>query len=149
MNMREIVSETGIPAKTIRYYESAGLIRPSRQANGYRDFSERDLDKLVFLSRARHYGFTVDECRQLALLYDDESRTCAAVRKVADECLERIERQVRLFSEMKAKLARLIEQCPNDASSACPIIDELAGEGPEVSMARDRKPAALHTASKP
>ncbi|WP_281859813.1 MerR family DNA-binding transcriptional regulator, partial [Litoreibacter halocynthiae] len=53
MNIGEVAERAGLPAKTIRYYEDIKLIRPARDGNGYRAFSENDLHKLTFLSRAR------------------------------------------------------------------------------------------------
>ena len=52
MNIKEVAARAGLPAKTIRYYEEIGLIRPLRAANGYRSFRESDLHKLAFLARA-------------------------------------------------------------------------------------------------
>ena len=45
MNIGEVERLAGLPAKTIRYYEEIGLIRPRREANGYRRFAETDLHK--------------------------------------------------------------------------------------------------------
>jgi hypothetical protein len=39
MNVGEAANRSGLPAKTIRYYEDIGLIRPARSGNGYRDYS--------------------------------------------------------------------------------------------------------------
>ncbi|MCC5984656.1 MAG: MerR family transcriptional regulator, partial [Rhodobacteraceae bacterium] len=77
MNIGDVSARTGLPAKTIRYYEDIALITPARAANGYRRFGERDLHRLAFLKRARALGFTVEECRQLLALYEDRSRASA------------------------------------------------------------------------
>ena len=54
MNIGNAAERSGLPAKTIRYYEDIGLVRPHRNANGYRDFGDADLHKLAFLAgRAR------------------------------------------------------------------------------------------------
>ena len=57
MNIGDVADRSGLPPKTIRYYEDIGLIRPSRSANGYRAFQDSDLHKLAFLGRARALGF--------------------------------------------------------------------------------------------
>ena len=51
MNIGDVAEASGLPAKTIRYYEDIGLVRPKRGQNGYRAFSEADVYKLAFLSR--------------------------------------------------------------------------------------------------
>ena len=56
MNIKDVSDRTGLPAKTIRYYEEIGLVRPLRSDNGYRSFRESDVHKLKFLGRARALG---------------------------------------------------------------------------------------------
>ena len=46
MNISQTAMATGLPAKTIRYYEEIGLIAPARGENGYRSFSQQDVHKL-------------------------------------------------------------------------------------------------------
>ena len=41
MNIGDVAERSGLPAKTIRYYEDIGLIKPKRAENGYRAFAER------------------------------------------------------------------------------------------------------------
>ena len=53
MNVGDAARRSGLPAKTIRYYEDIGLINPPRAANGYRDYSQDDIHRLSFLRRAR------------------------------------------------------------------------------------------------
>ena len=58
MNIGSVASKAGLPAKTIRYYESIGLIASaSRRANGYRDYDDDDVLILRFIQRARGLGF--------------------------------------------------------------------------------------------
>ena len=83
MNIGKVERHSGLPAKTTRYYEEIGLVRPRRQANSYRSFSERDVHKLRFLQRARSLGFSVSDCRTLLSLYDDKSRALADVKAIA------------------------------------------------------------------
>jgi len=74
MNVGDAAERSGLPAKTIRYYEEIGLIHPARAENGYRDYSGDDIHRLAFLRRARNLGFSIDDCRQLMALYQDRSR---------------------------------------------------------------------------
>ncbi|TIY01181.1 MAG: MerR family transcriptional regulator, partial [Mesorhizobium sp.] len=72
MNIGIASEKSGLPSKTIRYYEDIGLLRPARTDNGYRDYSVADIHRLRFLQRSRSLGFSVDECRQLLSLYQDK-----------------------------------------------------------------------------
>ena len=70
VNIGEAAARSGVPAKTIRYYEDIGLVRPApREVNGYRAYGDNDVHTLRFVQRARSLGFSVNECRQLLDLY--------------------------------------------------------------------------------
>ena len=62
MNIGDAATESGLPVKTIRYYEDIGLITPQRTPNGYRSFEVDDLHRLTFLARARSLGFSIEQC---------------------------------------------------------------------------------------
>jgi len=128
MNIGEASDRSGLPAKTIRYYEEIGLVRPRRDGNGYRAFAERDVHELVFLARARALGFTVEECRALLALWRDRDRASADVRRIAGEHLARIERKLAELQAMRATLAELIGACAGDNRPDCPILRDLAGK---------------------
>ena len=83
MNIKEVAELTRVPAKTIRFYEDIGLIRPGRADNGHRRFSERDLHKLAFIGRARSLGFTVEDCRSLLSLWPSRGSFAPEVRSGA------------------------------------------------------------------
>jgi len=127
MNIGEVGKHSGLPAKTIRYYEEIGLVRPDREANGYRRFSERDAHKLRFLHRARGLGFTISECRVLLSLYEDEMRASADVKAIASGHLERIDHKIAELRSLRQALGTLVENCHGDGRPDCPILDDLAG----------------------
>lgn len=125
MNISAAATHTGVPPKTIRYYEQIGLVRPHREANGYRAFREADLHKLTFLGRARALGFGIEECRALLALWEDESRASAEVRKIAEERLAEIDGKIADLRAMRGTLAHLVEHCRGDARPDCPILKSL------------------------
>lgn len=125
MNIGETAEQSGLPAKTIRYYEDIGLVTPARSANGYRDFSETELYRLAFLRRARTLGFSIERCRDLLGLYEDRTRSSANVKRLAAEHLREIETKIAELQGMQALLAELVERCNGDDRPDCPILDEL------------------------
>ena len=127
MNISEVAQKAGLPAKTIRYYEEIGLIRPQRSANGYRAFAARDLHKLEFLGRARSLGFSVGDCRRLMALYDDKGRASADVKTLAEGHLNRIADKIAELRAMEAVLTELTHACTGDARPDCPILAGLSG----------------------
>ena len=125
MNIGEVAGRSGLPAKTIRYYEDIKLIRPARDANGYRAFSENDLHKLTFLSRARALGFTIENCRALLALWEDQSRASADVKRIAGEHLNEIDRKIADLQSMRDTLGDLVRDCAGDGRPDCPILTGL------------------------
>jgi MerR family copper efflux transcriptional regulator len=126
MNIGDVAARTGLPTKTIRYYEDIGLVTPQRDTNGYRRFREADMHKLGFVGRARALGFSIEECRDLLALYEDEDRASADVRQIAIGHLEEIERKITALSDMRDTLKGLVHACAGDHRPNCPILKELS-----------------------
>ena len=128
MNIGEVAERSGIPSKTIRYYEEIGLVRPQRSGNGYRAFRETDLHKLAFLGHARALGFSIEDCRTLLSLYEDETRASAQVKAIAKDHLAAIDRKLTELRTMRATLSHLVESCQGDHRPDCPILSDLSGQ---------------------
>lgn len=127
MNIGEAAERCGLPVKTIRYYEDIGLIKPGRSFNGYREYTQTDVHKLRFLQRSRGLGFSVEECRQLLSLYEDQHRESAEVKAIAEAKLRDIDRKLAELSGLRDMLHHLVRNCHGDARPECPIIDGLSG----------------------
>jgi Cu(I)-responsive transcriptional regulator len=128
MNIGDVSRRSGLPAKTIRYYEEIGLVTPARAANGYRSFCERDVHLLTFLGRARGLGFPIEDCRALLDLWQDERRASAEVKAIARHQLDAIERRLAELRAMRSTLTELVDRCAGDDRPDCPILRSL---GPE------------------
>lgn len=127
MNIGEAAARSGVPAKTIRYYEDVGLIAPApRSGNGYRAYSQRDVHVLSFVQRARSLGFGVQDCRQLLMLYQDPGRASAEVKALTGRRIAEIDRKMRELAGMRATLVALADSCHGDERPECPILDDLA-----------------------
>ena len=127
MNISDAAKKAGLPAKTIRYYEDIGLIKPLRDANGYRAFRDSDVHKLTFLARARALGFTVENCRALLALWADTARASADVRAIAKDHLTQIEAKIADLSAMRDTLTTLVRTCAGNDRPDCPILTSLGG----------------------
>lgn len=125
MNIGEAAKKAGLPAKTIRYYEDIGLVKPGRDANGYRAFVQSDIHKLTFLARARALGFSIEDCRDLLALWEDSSRASSDVRQIAQEHLVRIEAKIADLEDMRDTLKTLVRDCAGDDRPDCPILNRL------------------------
>ena len=127
MNVSQAAQRSGLPAKTIRYYEDVGLVHPDRAANGYRDYSDEDVHGLAFLKRARGLGFSIEECRQLMALYRDKSRASHDVREIAVAHVAAIDGKIAELQSMRRTLDTLVHACHGDSRPDCPILEDIAG----------------------
>ena len=143
MNIGDVAKRSGLPAKTIRYYEDIGLVMPRRDTNGYRAFDEDDILRLSFLARARSLGFSIEECRALLALYFDKERTSAEVRRLAEAHVARVDRKIAELAGLRATLVGLVERCSGDDRPDCPILSDLAGQGaPRETLGAEGTPRA-------
>lgn len=127
MNIGDASSKSHLPAKTIRYYEDIGLLKPERADNGYRDYSMSDVHKLRFLQRSRGLGFSVEECRQLLALYEDKDRASSDVKSMAQSKLQEIDRKITELRELQHTLQHLVAHCHGDQRPDCPILENISG----------------------
>ncbi len=127
MNIGAAAQASGLPVKTIRYYEEIGLVAPDRAENGYRDFGRREVELLRFLAQARSLGFSLEECRRLVALYSDDGRASREVREVAQGHLDTVRARIAELRGLEKTLEGLIARCPGDDSPHCAILDQLTG----------------------
>jgi Cu(I)-responsive transcriptional regulator len=126
MNIGSAAKAAGLPVKTVRYYADIGLVEaPDRTQTGYRRYDEAAVRKLAFVRRARDFGFSIEECRELLSLYQDKSRSSADVRAIAAAHLEEIEEKQRQLAALRDELAHLVTACRGDDRPDCPILDRL------------------------
>ncbi|ORE92346.1 MerR family transcriptional regulator [Aurantimonas sp. 22II-16-19i] len=127
MNIGEASRLSGLPPKTIRYYEEVGLIKPMRANNGYRDYRDRDVHVLRFLQRSRSLGFSIAEARKLLSLYGDENRHREDVRRLVTSRIAEIDHKIAELNSLKRALDALTDECQRGEGPDCPILEEIAG----------------------
>ena len=127
MNIGDAATRSGVTAKTIRYYESVGLIgRADRRANNYRDYSQEDVQKLRFIQRARSLGFPLETIRTLLALWRNRRRSSAQVKDLSLKHVAELERKIAEMQAMVRTLKHLAHNCHGDDRPDCPILDDLA-----------------------
>jgi DNA-binding transcriptional MerR regulator len=78
MRISQLAERSGVPATTLRYYESAGLLAADRTPSGYRTYGEDAVTRLAFISSAKHLGLPLEEIGELLTVW--ESGACADVK---------------------------------------------------------------------
>ena len=132
MNIGQASNASGVTAKMIRYYESIGLVPPSKRTDsGYRMYSENDVHTLRFVKRARSLGFSLEQIRELLSLWHNPERASADVKTIAEGHVAQLEQRICELTEMRDTLVHLAHACAGDHRPDCPILQGLAepGEG--------------------
>lgn len=130
MNIGRAATRSGVPAKTIRYYEEIGLIpKAARTDGGYRDYDDRDVEMLRFIHRARDLGFPVKDVAALLTLWRDRSRSSADVKKLALDHVADIDVKIEELKSIRRTLTDLATRCHGDERPDCPILEDLAHHG--------------------
>ena len=128
MNIGEAAKATGVSAKMIRHYESAGLFpEPPRTDAGYRQYTDRELSTLRFIRQSRDLGFSIEQIRDLLGLWQNRKRPSRQVRALAQAHIAELDAKLAELQSMRATLAHLVDCCQGDERPDCPILERLAG----------------------
>jgi len=128
MNIGSVSEKSGVSSKTIRYYESIGLIPPADRAeNGYRDYGPNDVETLRFVKRSRAMGFSVEDVRNLLDLWVNKDRASADVKAVALKHIDDVEKRIVELESIRDTLKNLTKCCKGNDRPDCPILEGLAG----------------------
>ncbi len=145
LTIGRVAQVTGVPAKTIRYYEQVGVLPPpSRTAAGYRQYTERCLHRLVFVRRARALGLSVQNLKALVAALDGGRRARVRPRLLAlvREHLSVVQRQIADLQDLQAQLEqvrqRLLTRPRTDHTGGCLCLEV---DGVSASRISDRRRA--------
>jgi MerR family copper efflux transcriptional regulator len=131
MNIGEASRASGVSAKTIRYYEAAGLIATAeRTGAGYRVYTQADVHVLRFIKRARDLGFSIERIRRLLDLWQDKSRASRDVKRLALDHIADIAAKIALMSTVRDAVQELADKCEGNDRPECPILRDLEGSTP-------------------
>ncbi|MBV9567821.1 MAG: Cu(I)-responsive transcriptional regulator [Hyphomicrobiales bacterium] len=126
MSIGEAANDSGVPAKTIRFYEEAGIIKPAQRGeNGYRLYSAADVQTLHFIHRARALGFALKEVAELLELYHNRKRASRQVKRLALQHVAELDRKIAEMTNVRNTIAALAEKCHGNHRPDCPILEEL------------------------
>ena len=119
MNIGAAAKKSGLSVKTVRFYSDIGLISPDKSTeSNYRIYSNQDVEKLLFVGKARRFDFSIEECRELLSLYEN--------KKITLKKIEEIEQRMAELNSLKTELKRVSRNCNGDQRPDCPIIGFLA-----------------------
>jgi len=113
MRIGEISIKSGLTKDTIRFYEKKGLIdvnRSDSEWNNYKEYSNKNLNRLIFIKKAKEFGFTLKEIAELIELFELNSANCSKLSAKANSKISRIDAKIRELKKMKKMIIdRVIE----------------------------------------
>lgn len=111
-SVKDVVKKTGLTRETLRYYEKTGLLSPpQRGGNGYRQFTEQDLERLQFILMTKQAGFKIREIRELIGLKNSGEASCRVGRDIALERIRRVDQQIASLRDIRAILGDFVKCC--------------------------------------
>jgi DNA-binding transcriptional MerR regulator len=123
MVIHELAKQTGVPAKTIRYYESIGLLpRPKRTANNYRQYTPADVERLRFIASARSLGFSLADVAEILAARGKGIAPCQRVLDGIGRQLAAIDRRISDLLTLRESLKQL------QIEGAILPLDDVRGE---------------------
>ena len=126
-NIGQAASRSGVSAKTVRHYESLGLLPTVHRTDaGYRQYGAREVHTLRFIRRARLLGFSMLEIAELLRLWQNQNRASADVKRIAQAHVADLDRRIAEMQAMRQTLAELAHCCAGDSRPDCPILSGLA-----------------------
>nr|WP_307478294.1 MerR family transcriptional regulator [Cytobacillus purgationiresistens] len=106
----QIAADFDVTTRTIRYYEELGLISSERTEGNQRIYSKKEYVKLKLVFRGKRYGFSLEEIKEMVLLFDRDRTGVAQLERTisyGDQRLKQIDMKISELVEMKEELISL------------------------------------------
>jgi MerR family mercuric resistance operon transcriptional regulator len=132
LTIGKLAAAEGVGVETVRYYQRRGLLaEPDRSGSGYREYTDADRARLVFIRRARRLGFTLAEISEL--LGPAEANSADEIAKAAQGKLAALDNQMRELELVRCRLRRLLHICAHGSGEDCAALQ--LGPEPDVLLA--------------
>ena len=111
MRIGQLARETGVSTKTVRYYETIGVLpEADRAPNGYRTYGQHSVERLRFIRNAQATGLTLTEITSILELREQGTSTCEHVIRLLEHHLEDLDRQIAGLQHTRTQLAALTKR---------------------------------------
>ncbi|MGL4223364.1 MAG: Cu(I)-responsive transcriptional regulator [Shewanella sp.] len=125
MKIGEVAKHTGLSVKSIRYYHDIGLVCAERNDAGYRVYRHRDIESLKFVYQCRDLGFSLEDCKLLLDLRNNDSRNAEDVKQLTRNHLAYVELQISKLQNLRSQLQQMVSECQGGEQPHCTIINSL------------------------
>jgi len=125
LTISQLARKAEVNIQTIYYYEKRGLIlSPGRTLNGHRRFPQETIHRILFIRKAKSYGFTLKETSELGRYFWKAGKDCLKAKKRIKDKIETLKNTARVFAKNAECLERLLELCGNNCGrQSCPLLE--------------------------
>lgn len=119
MRVNELAKLAEVSADTVRYYTRIGFLNPLKSpSNGYKNYGDKDRQRLHFIINARRLGFSVKEIGQIFQQADRGKTVCPMVRNLIEHHLQETEKQFRQTQALRKRLQTALKDWQNKPDRA-------------------------------
>ncbi len=108
--IQEVAKLFNVSTRTLRYYEELGLLHPERSTGNQRTFSKKELAKLKLIFRGKRYGFSLEEIKEMVLLFDMDRTGIQQLERTVEYGtlkMQEIDKKIKELTQMKEELQQL------------------------------------------
>lgn len=110
-DITELARIYDVTTRTIRYYEELGLLKPERTVGNKRIYPKSEVVKMKLIVRGKRYGFTLEEIKEMILLFDKDRTGKKQLERTIEfgqEKMMQIEEKIKELQEMKEEMKQLM-----------------------------------------
>ena len=148
--VKQVAKKLNVSSETIRYYTRQGLSKPERDSsNGYRYYSTYDVYLIEFVLKAKHFGLTLHDIKDVIKKYQQGESPCSMVKDLTSMRLKQAREKIQELILLEVRLSKVLIEWESvddndpDADSICPLIekgyDQFPHENEEIIMKKHNK----------
>lgn len=122
----QLARRLGCTSQALRYYEQEGLIAaPTRTEGNQRRYTEKHLQRLLFIRHGREIGFSLEAIKSLLQLAAHSEQPCTEADNIAKNQLVQVRSRIARLKALEAELTQMVDQCACDTVAHCKVIEVL------------------------
>ncbi|MGB3403220.1 MAG: MerR family transcriptional regulator [Microcoleaceae cyanobacterium] len=128
LKIGEVASKSGVPIKTIRYYEELGLLKATKRTGGkFRLFEQSIVHRLALIKRLQSLGLTLQEIGECLTVYDHGNLPCLSIQEKLEKQVNKIDQRITELILLRTELANLLQHWSTSPEEKpgiiCPNLD--------------------------
>ncbi len=120
MRIGELAAAGGVTTKTIRYYESIGVLEePDRSPSGYRTYDADALDRLDFVKQGQAAGLSLAEIRSILAIKDEGGQPCEHTTELLARRLAELDERITELRAARVELQAMYDRAASLDPAGC------------------------------